>query len=53
MNATTSMEKGLALFRKGDYKTAIGYFIEQLRNNPKDFNALYYEAVTFHQIERI
>ncbi len=49
--AVTEMDKGIALYNKGDYHNALNHFVLTLRNNPNDANALYYQGLTFHHMK--
>jgi len=53
VSAASEMDKGMTLFNKHDYKNALGHFIQEVKKNPTDYNALYYEAVTFHQLKEV
>lgn len=52
-NAATEMDKGLQFFAKKDYKNALPHFVKAANKNAKDSSALYYEAVTYHQLNDI
>jgi clan AA aspartic protease (TIGR02281 family) len=50
---TNEMQTGMAFFNKKDYKNALPHFVQALKNNPRDYNALYFEAVTLHQLKKL
>ncbi len=53
VSASSEMDTGMALFKKHEYKAALRHFIQEVKMNPNDCNALYYEAVTFHQLKDV
>ncbi len=51
--AAGELESGMACFQKHDYKAALAHFNQALRENANDCNALYYEAITLHQLNQL
>jgi predicted aspartyl protease len=48
--AGSYFDGGLQFFQKKDFRTALAYFSQALRDNPFDPNALYYQAMTFQML---
>ena len=47
------MDAGIACFGKHDYRSALAHFTAALTADPNNCNALYYEAVTLHQLKEM